>query len=548
MGVKNSLKSKSAGVTRESLISDLKRVDKQIKELVGKDSYITRDYYRKHGKYKESAVVAEFGSFKNAVDIIFKKDGTKVTRDHITNSYVHKNVENQVFFVSAVIAGGVGREPVYQAIKQFEKHNSAKVVMLSMRGLSEDDSYENRLLELFGNDIYADYWFNSNLRATDMKLYPQQMNPLTSLDRIGSKGTSMIIAHPKQQMIVVPTGMKMNPHMLWSTGSITLPYYRQTRSGRLALVEHVEGGLVIEVENDRIFHVRQIQFNKDGSFQDLNKVYSPSGVTFSDIEVMTLGDIHAGWVDENARKATFEQIELLRPKQVFVGDVLDCSSISHHNINNLQAKYKLPPHLKTLEKELHTYAKELSLYVKAFPWLKVNLVYGNHEDHLMKYLREARYALDIPENHYLALELSKDMLDGKNPIEEWCRRNYPELMSNIVWLKKGEDIRVDGIIMSVHGDKGHSGSKGTPSNIEKSYGKSNTGHTHSALILRDAYVAGCMCVFDMPYTEGSASKWSHSNIINYKNGKRTIVNSFSGKWTINLKKLKAESSKLKSRA
>ena len=57
----------------------------------------------------------------------------------------------------------------------------------------------------------------------------------------------MIIAHSKQQMIVVPTGMKMNPHMLWSTGSITLPYYRQTRSGKLALVEHVEGGLIIEV-------------------------------------------------------------------------------------------------------------------------------------------------------------------------------------------------------------------------------------------------------------------------------------------------------------
>ena len=543
--MKNSSKSTAKKVTRETIIADLKKVDKELKKQAGKDSYVTRDYYRRHGKYNESAVVAEFGSFKNAIEIVFKDDGTKVTRDHITNSYIHKDIKNKVFFVSAVIAGAVGREPVYQSIKQFEKHNDAKVVMLSMRGLTEDAGYESRFLELFANDIYADYYFNSNLRATDMKLYPQQMNPLTSLDRIGSKETSMIIAHSKQQMIVVPTGMKMNPHMLWSTGSITLPYYRQTRSGKLALVEHVEGGLIIEVENENFFHVRQVQFNKDGSFQDMDKVYSASGVTNSQIEAMTLGDIHAGWVDENARKATFEQIETLRPKQVFVGDVLDCSSISHHNAHDLQAKYKLPAHLKTLEQELHTYAKELSLYVKAFPWLKVNLVYGNHEDHLIRYLKEARYAFDLPENHYLALELARDMLDGKNPVEEWCRRNYPDIMSNISWLKKGEDIRIDGIIMSVHGHKGHSGSKGTPSNIERSYGKSNTGHTHSALILRDAYVAGCMCIFNMPYTEDSASKWSHSNIINYKNGKRTIVNSFTDKWTINLRRLEAKRTKNK---
>lgn len=533
----------SKKVTREALIADLKRVHKQLKKHTGKDCYVTRDYYRRHGRYNESVIVAEFGSFKSAIEIVFKDDGTGVTREHITNAYVDKDVKNRIFFVSAIIAGAIGRESVYQTIKQFEKYNNAKTVLLSMRGLTERAMYENRLLELFSNDIYVDYHFNSNLRAVDMKLFPQQMNPLTSLDRISSKGTSMIIAHSKQQMIVVPTGMKMNPHMLWSTGSITLPYYRQTRSGKLALAEHVEGGLIIEVENERLFHVRQVQFNKDGSFQDLDKVYSPSGVTDSTIEAMTLGDIHAGWVDEDARRATFEQIEFLRPKQVFVGDVLDCSSISHHNINDLHAKYKLPPHLKTLEKELHTYAKELSLYVKAFPWLKVNLVYGNHEDHLIRYLKEARYAFDLPENHYLALELAKDMLDGKNPIEEWCKRNYPELAGNISWLKKGEDIRIDGVIMSVHGHKGHSGSKGTPSNIERSYGKSNTGHTHSALILRDAYVAGCMCIFNMPYTEDSASKWSHSNIINYKNGKRTIINSFSGKWTISLGRLKSRKTK-----
>jgi hypothetical protein len=58
------------------------------------------------------------------------------------------------------------------------------------------------------------------------------------------------------------------------------------------------------------------------------------------------------------------------------------------------------------------------------------------------------------------------------------------------------------------------------------------GNTHSAQVLRDSRVAGCMCVFDMPYTEGSASKWSHSNIFNFKGQAYQIYNSFNGDWRL----------------
>lgn len=522
----------STEVTREKLIKDIKAVDKKIKKEVNKDAYLTRDYYRKHGKYTDSAIVSQFGSFKTAVDIVLKSEDNKVKREHIDACFSENKLRNRIFFVTSAVAGGIGREKVYQAVKQFEEHNNAKIVLLATRGIQEGDVYEDRLLELFRGSLFEEYNFNKNLYAVDMKLYPQQINPLTGFERMSSKGTSIIIAHPKQQMKAVPTGLNSDPHILWSTGAINVPYYAKTRSGQLALKEHVEGGLIVEVEDEQYFHVRQVRFNSDGSFQDLNKVYSEKGVETKNAVTMTLGDIHAGWVDENARKATFEQIRLLKPKSVFVGDVFDGSSISHHNEHNIYAKHKLPKHLNTLENELHTYAKELELYQKEFPDLEVNLVMGNHEEHLTRYLREARYAQDIVSNHYVALDLTKDMLDGKNPIEEWTLKHYPHLRKNIKWLNSSASIKVDNITMSVHGHKGHSGSRGSLTGMEVSYGKSNTGHSHSAAILRDSFVAGCMCVMKMPYTEGSSSKWTHSNVVNYSNGKRAVLNSFKGKWKI----------------
>lgn len=471
-------KKSSKEITREDILKDLERASKKFAKEHPKLGAMSRDYYRTHGNYNEAAIASFFGNYTSAISFARKNVG-QITR-HDIHEIHESEVDSGTHFVTAAIAGAPMPKRFIKPLDSFLKVKKAKLNILGMRGiLKDDETYDETIVERYRHTMCAEYIYNTNLFAIDMKLYPQQFNPLTSMDRIGSKSTSLIVAHPKQQMAVAPVGENMNPHMLWSTGSITRPYYAQTRSGRFSSQEHVNGGLIVEVKNDKSFHVRQVQFNKDGTFSDLNKLYTPDGVETIRALAATLGDIHAGWVDPTARKATFEQLEMMRPEHVFVGDVLDCSSISHHSMNDRYAKHKLPKHLKTLELELHTYAQELELYCKAFPWIKLNLVYGNHEEHLLRYLKEGRYVDDIPENHYLSLELARYMLDDKNPVEEWCRIRYPHLFKNVKWLHMKETIRIDGIMMSAHGHKGHSGSRGSAANMEKSYGKSNTGHCFS---------------------------------------------------------------------
>lgn len=525
-------------VTRDVITKDLEKINKKFKKEHPDIGSMTRDYYRAHGKYNEAAVASIFGNFRSAVQHI-NKDAGKVTRNDIDFPHSASEVSG-VYFATSIIEGATANRNCLASIGHWMEHRGGRPILLGMKAITKgEDEYDSEIVTNWRQYLCTEFHFNSNLVAIDMKLHPQQFKPLTGMSRLSSKSTSIIVAHPKQQMVVVPAQENMHPHSMWATGSITRPYYANTRSGQFSFREHVDGGLIIEVKDNNSFHVRQVQFDKDGCFQDGRTIYTPKGIieipkTESAADSMTLGDGHAGWVDIDARKATFAQLEYYRPEEVYIGDMFDGCSITHHNVNNRYAIHKIPAGMKTLEKELHTYAKELELYVKTFPWISLNLVYGNHEDHLHRYLREGRFIDDIIENQYVAVDLFKFMLDDKNPIEEWCKINYPHLSKNIKWLKKTDYVRRHGIMMTVHGDKGHSGTKGTIDNLEESYGKINSGHTHSARIKNDVYVAGCMCVKQMPYTEGSASKWSHSNIVNLKARKgfiqRQMLNSFYSEW------------------
>lgn len=529
--MKNNTKPKNEAITKKEILKDLRRVTDLYRKQHPEVTAITRDYYRKHGKYTEKDLTQHYGNFRMALTAMRKFFGD-ITRNDILRKDKN-NSSGKTFFVTSVIPGATVKEKYLNSIKCFLRERGAELIILAMRGIKDkDEFYQKDVVEQYGSRFFTEYKFSDNLTALDMRLHPQHFYPLASMEKIAKEYSSIIIAHPRQRLIVAPVPHGHLPSFLWSTGSISLPKYAETRSGRFALKEHVFGGLVVEVDKDGISHIRPVQFDKYGNFYDLNQYFTQKDVKKCTSTVATLGDIHAGLVDNSARLATFEQIELLKPKEVFVGDVFDAASISHHTANDRYAKHRLPQHLKTLEKELHTYAKELLAYRKVFPKLKINLVFGNHEDHLYRYLKEGRYVYDIPENYYIAVELSKYMLDGFNPIEKWCKKNYPELRKNVKWLKNSDLRVVDGITMSVHGHKGYFAVKGTPAIMERSYGKSNTGHLHSARIVGGAYVAGCMCIMDMPYTLGGATNWTHSNIFNFPGGQRQIYTSILGKWRL----------------
>ena len=99
----------------------------------------------------------------------------------------------------------------------------------------------------------------------------------------------------------------------------------------------------------------------------------------------------------------------------------------------------------------------------------------------------------------------------------------------IRFLSRHERLEIAGVRHDQHGDLGPNGARGTAANIARTGEKANIGHSHSAAICHGCYQAGVFATLDMGYNRGPSS-WSHSAILTYGNGKRTIVSLRAGKW------------------
>lgn len=517
---------------KDFLIAELQDLDKKYQKQFKKDSgNITRNYYRQHSKHSAIDYELNFGSFSE-----FKKQALntdqqkKFKRENVERTITDvRNKEQRKYFLTTAVAGQSLNTPFFNSILNFCKVENAKLCILPMKGvLSNDEVYPKELIE-HSDHFVTDYQFNTSLRALDMRLAPQHINPLVGLSRFGQKDFSLIVASPKQQMNVVAVSNTKLPHILHSTGAITnSENYTNTRQGALGKQDHILGGLIVEIADQKLFHLRQIQADKNGNFYDLNKYYTQDKIEAAQAEGFVLGDYHAGFQEETAVNAFMECTQLTKPKFIFLHDLFDGFSISHHHVHDIVTQTNRPDYINTLEKELNIVGTELLRWTRKFPETKFVVVRSNHDAHLDKYIFEGRYINDRF-NHRLSLQLAMWLLDGYNPIQKYIETNFK--IPNLIWLKRDQDFKIGDINLSNHGDGGPDGARATMLNLETSFGNCVIGHTHSPAIYRNVWRAGTTSVLKRDYNKGPSS-WLNSSVLVYKTGQRQIVTSIEGKWKL----------------
>lgn len=527
--------------TKEDLIKDVLRVSNECKK---RKTYITRNDYRFKGKFSENQISRYFRNFTNMlkelniISSVNEKSSKKekINRDNIKPNKNIKGEQKKKYFVSSIVCGAKVDENFLKAINLFCKKEKAKLILLVMRGVKIKDCFSNEDLERFRDNLFTEFHFNRKLSAFDFKLNPQQIVSLTGLDRYGQKESSLIIAHTKQMYRSIPRGKKRFPHTMFSTGTISIPKYTGTRLGRIATQDNLLGGLIVEVQDNKYFNVRQTQF-KGGRFIDLGIGYYAHKVAKEKTEAIVMGDLHIGSQNDISLKAGKEIIKKLNPKKIILHDLIDFLSISHHIEGNLYEKNKRPAHQRTLQAELDYFCKwfiEWNAENNAnnkrricgdYP--EIIAVKSNHDEFLTRYLQSGRFISDIPENAKLGAKLLIQWLDGINPIEYYIK---DKIKKNIKFLKRDEKLSICGIECGQHGDKGINGARSSGViSAEKSYGACVIGHTHSPAILREAYAVGTNSKLDMGYNQGGSS-WIPANVVIYANGGRQLITIIDGKW------------------
>ena len=423
-------------------------------------------------------------------------------------------------------------KPFVDSIRNYAKRNNALLLVLpcedvASRGKKADPIDLNAELNDF-KVVFKDTYLNRNLCLCTLKMSAKQINPLTGLDRLTTaREASIIVASPKIFLKYVPNMHYDIPPALMTTGAVTVndydnDRYMSKRTSILAENDHAYGVVIVEVEDDHIFHFRHVQASEDGSLTDLGIEYHPDG-TISEMKdtVMVMGDSHTGYHDKELHYTTMNAAVNLNVSKIVLHDVFNGTSITHHDIGkNITRAVKAQEGRLGLELEcvaVKNYIENIEKH-----GMEVFIVDSNHDDMLYKYLERGGYMSD-PINHKFSLKLAAQAIDGVNPLR-YAIETLLGLKNNVThWLETDRSCKFYGVEVSEHGHRGANGSRGRAQIYNNGIGNCVTAHTHSASILRNTYCVGTVGLMDMGYNKGLSS-WTRTCCLIYKNGTKQLIN------------------------
>jgi hypothetical protein len=303
------------------------------------------------------------------------------------------------------------------------------------------------------------------------------------------------------------------------------------RTDYIANHDHVVGAIIVEIEDKNKFHFRQIQANREGAFVDLGDFYKGNKISKLYADAISMGDWHSGETDPKAVKATRELINVVQPAKLFVHDCFNGLSINHHERNRQIRRAVLANQgLLDLRSELKAVARDLNFMASWKHIEELIIVKSNHDAFLDRWLEAGEY-VDDPQNYEIGVELAGAMVKGQNPLRYAVEGAGLKHKEKIRWLDMDEDYFIARIQLGAHGHRGPKGTRGSLVGMERAYGISVTGHSHSPEILRNAYQNGTLTYLKLDYSSGP-SDWVHASTVIYPNGMRQLICSFDGKWKL----------------
>jgi len=496
---------------REFLIRDIKR--DTIRRNFGGIEFL-HEYMREH---ENDFLSSHFSS----VDNIFS-DLRSVS-----------NSEKQIFVITTAVADSVAHKGFLDALGTYCDERDAQLVIMPCE--STTNSFENKtaVFDPVFNDpkylfVQDDTRLNDNISLCSIQVSAKQIKPITGLQRLGNREGSYVFASPKQFLEYIPAGnSRINNFTIMTPGACTTPqYFTETfvskRLSYIAKNDHTIGAVIVELRDDKRFDFRQIQASDDGSFIDMGVLYTSEGTTENVESNIVFGDLHGIHIAEDALSYFINKFAGLNVKDIFLHDIFDGYSISHH-VKDIAEKADRSGKMKgNLKDELKdTFNLVYGIHENLNP-VTVNIVKSNHDEFLDRYLSEGRYISD-PENHLTSLKIATALFEDTDILRRGFEIAESEIPNNWNFLQRSDSVKIGDVECAAHGDLGLNGAKASLNALEKIYGTCVTGHNHSAAIQRGVFRVGTLSKLDMRYNRGPSS-WTHTCCLVYENGQRQLIN------------------------
>lgn len=458
--------------------------------------------------------------------------------------------QSQRYFVTSA----QNTTPVFKkfllAAQVFCKEEGAKLVVLPYRYKNPTSQWTEKQQENERWDPLVEeylYWTRANINSNlillgDIRVQPTGQQPLNGFESI-TKHCSGIIGHPKRQLKCIPTPASKEPKIMCTTGAVTVPNYTNTKAGAQGEFHHIFGGLVVEVQDDKVFHMRQVHaLRKDGSFIHLDKKYSSKGVTKAGRPLgLLMGDTHVDYVDPEVVAATFTDddsiVNMLRPRTLVWNDLLDFYAQNHHHRGN--PFVNIAKH-RSGRNDVKAEILRACQFVDQYSPVDTNNIFipSNHPDALMRWIKEADWKTD-PVNAEVYLETALQLVRSTHatatgshtddPFNYWAKQ-LMECAHRSEFPSRMESVMLGGIEL-FHGDKGPNGARGSITGFKRIGTRSGIAHSHTPGIEEGCTQVGTSTLKGLEYVSGPSS-WMHSHALINADSTVTLLNMIQGDWKI----------------
>ena len=435
--------------------------------------------------------------------------------------------------------------PVFGAgldsLRVYCKLNKAELVVVPIRyhnptstWTKQDESSDWWASEISADIVSTRTELNHNLvLLADIRIQPTAVRPTSGMETFCG-GQSTIIGHPKLEVVTIPTPQNQLAKIIHTTGAITVENYTDSKAGKKGEHHHAFGALVVEINGDKFF-MRQINMEDDGSFYDLDTLYTSNGAESGFRAAgLVLGDLHERFVDPGVVKATFGKrgiVDTVSPETVVFHDVLDFHSQNHHHRKKVFTKIaKHKDRRANVEEEITECAAFIDKHLRDDQ--VAVFAASNHPDALARWIEETDWREDQENAEFYletALAMVRSLEDGLvDPFVYWMKKKLSRT-SQCSYPARDESVLVAGIECGMHGDKGANGSRGAIKGFGRIGVKSVIGHSHTPGFMDGVAQVGTSSLLRLEYNSGPSS-WMHCHCVIYPDGKRSLLFIIDGEW------------------
>lgn len=520
---------------------------KHVKKLVGKGVSITKAVENlcnnSNLKYSDnlrrvfSIALAKSGSTDDKKRIPLEQTGEY-------NEALNRKVKcSKYYLISTAQAETPVNKKLWENMVAFAEHIGAEILIQPSRYKSPTSLEASKRVKdkekghyiwdpTVKDHLYAkDIQLNKYLTVLmSLKIQPTAKMPLSSANGFTGE-SSAIVPHNKQHLESMPVLPGYKPKLLLTTGAVTKPNFTDTKAGYEGQWAHTYGFVLAEVVDRSKFYVHQISSDDSGEFYFLDYKVSEGKVEKGNVKypAITFGDIHYGETDAKAYAASIVMAKRLGVENVFLHDVANFHSISHHDMKSpLRMLYKEEHGLDDLEAEIRLVLAKLTELDKYLPDTTLHVVESNHPLWLERWLDSTDWRK--VNNKRLYIEFANLVASGDT--EGLGVMNYliTKKIPNIKAYTEDDSLRIRGYEMLIHGHIGAAASRGSINQFKNLSTKTITAHSHVPRRYNGALSAGTLTILRPDYVRG-LSAWMHSNVVVAPNGRATHIHILEGSYT-----------------